>query len=391
MYSVKILILGVDGFPTGGARIEKLKLIAKALTLQGCKVHFISNIWSIFEKGKIPNKGLDEGISYHYSCGITYRPNSFFLRRYFKFKGQLNELLFILFNNFDISIVSAPSGKFFPIFKYWLISRIKGFKIYYPYHEESNISIANKGIIGRINLVLFNKFIWKMLDGAFPISTYLQKEIKKSNPSLASMLIPSMVDFELFKTKKNLINEQSKKYFLYCGSLEYYEVIIYIINSFEEMSNSNFELHLVCSGNSIKKAQLEKRISESPKMNQIILFGFLDYGSLLNKYVNANALLIPLRNTIQDIARFPHKIGEYTASRKPIISHSIGDIKKYFNHGENIIFSDSLSIEDYSKAMNFVVNNPKKAKEIGLESYKVGINNFSYKNYGLKIVEFICK
>ena len=52
-----ISILGVNGFPHGTARIEKLKLIGKSLAIENLKVDFVCHSWVKFiNKNIIPVK-----------------------------------------------------------------------------------------------------------------------------------------------------------------------------------------------------------------------------------------------------------------------------------------------------------------------------------------------
>lgn len=384
-----ILILGVAGFPSGGARIEKLKLIGKALKLQGCKVHIISNSWGRYKKGQLDNKGEVEGLTYHYSCKSTHRPGSFLSRRLIKLYGQINEIRYLLFNNCDVAIVSFGAGKFFQLLKYWILKKIRGFKIFYPYHEDENNLLINKTLFSSLNVFLFKKYAWKMLDGAFPISSYLEKKILKRNPNLPLLRIPAFVDFEIFDKIKLNNSNTTDKYFLFCGSLGYYKTIDFIIKSFEILLDKEFQLHLICSGTQKQKNQLINRINQSNKKSLIKIFDFLPYNTLVNKYLKAKALLIPLNNSTKDIARFPHKLGEYAASGNPIITNPFGDVTEYFKNHESAIFANKFSTYEYAKKMNFVINNPEKARRIGEKGYKAGLTFFNYKQYSESIFNFI--
>ena len=110
---------------------------------------------------------------------------------------------------------------------------------------------------------------------------------------------------------------------------------------------------------------------------------------LINYYKNARALLIPLRNTSQDIARFPHKIGEYAASGRPIISNNFGEMAYYFEDGKNSLLSEKYEYCDFANKMDFVVNNPEKASEIGKEGRIIANKFFDYKNFGSGLISFL--
>jgi glycosyltransferase involved in cell wall biosynthesis len=384
-----VFILGVNGFPYGSARVEKLKLIGKSLAYNQLKVEFICNAWGYSKKGEIPPKGRFEGIDYIYTSGTTHRPASFIVRRWIKFKGMIKEMKYLSKNKCDAAIVSVMSGMFFPLFYYWMFARMNGYKLYYPHHEEPEVTLNRNSLYHRVNLFLFNLFAWKMLDGAFPISNYLAEKIKKKEPRLPLLKVPAIVDFDIFNNLKEASGLNLIKYFMYCGSIVYYEVVEFVIEAFELVPDDEFELHLVISGSRAKKEKLHQRIELSNKKQKIQVFENLDYDVLVKKYINAKALLIPLRDTIQDKARLPHKIGEYTASGNVVISNYIGDIPFYFQHTENALIADHYDIHEYAGMMEFVIQYPREAKEIGKAGYETGMKVFNYKTYGEQIKNFM--
>jgi glycosyltransferase involved in cell wall biosynthesis len=385
----KVFILGVNGFPYGTARIEKLKLIGKSLAYNQLNVEFICNEWGYSKKGEIPSKGQFEGIDYIYTSGITHRPHSFVARRWIKFKGMIREMMYLSKNRCDAAIVSVMSGMFFPLFYYWLFARKNGYRLYYPHHEEPEVTLNLKNLYHRVNLFLFNLFAWKMLDGAFPISNYLAEKISKKAPRLKLLKIPAIVDFEIFDKIKLSAGNSREKYFMYCGSIAYYDVIEFVIKAFELVPGNEFELHLVISGDRKRKEKLHQGIDQSTKKQKIHVFENLDYDVLVQKYILASALLIPLRDTIQDKARLPHKIGEYTASGNIVISNKIGDIPFYFQNTENALIADNYDIHEYAGMMEFVIKYPEEARSIGLKGYETGMQVFNYKTYGEQIQRFM--
>jgi glycosyltransferase involved in cell wall biosynthesis len=95
-----------------------------------------------------------------------------------------------------------------------------------------------------------------------------------------------------------------------------------------------------------------------------------------------------MRPCIQDKARFPQKIAEYVASGSPIITNSIGEISYYFNNN-NAILTKYYTVEAYFNAMQWVIENPEKAKEIGKKGKETGYINFHYKNIANQYAAFL--
>ncbi len=385
----KIFILGTTGFPFGTARVEKLKLIGKSLVNEGKEVIFICNEWSNFLDNHLAVKGIHDGINYIYTSGIIKRPENFWMRRWFKMKGRINEIIILLTQKCDVAIVSGESGIFFPLFKYWIISRIKKYPIYFPYHEDEEIMQMNKGIIKRLNLILFKYMLGKILNGIFPINDFLENRIKSKYPQLPQFKIPALVDFKKFENKKN--SAKDGHYFLFCGSIQYSDLINFIIEAFEMLNDHKYKLYIISFGDKDKELILDNSIKNSTKSILIKRYGYLTYENLVEMYINASAMLIPLRPSIQDIARFPHKIAEYTASERPIISTKIGIIPEYFENYKSALIAEKYEVGLFAELMQFVVDSPEQANDIGKRGYLVGREYFNYSDYGERLLKFLSK
>jgi glycosyltransferase involved in cell wall biosynthesis len=379
---IRIHYVGLSGFPFGLAAIEKQKLIARGLVDAGADVTVICNRWGNFDSEKLSKSGEFLGVRYYYTTHYTSRPTSFLKRRLAISVGRLIEIFTLFTNKQDIILVSSEN--FYHIFLYYLIAKIKRKKIFLTYVEDVSFMFSSSGL-NKIKIKLFDRYIWKILDGAFPISEYLMDKVNKANPSLPKLKLPTIVDFGIFMP----VEEKKTKYFLFCGAANYYEVIAFIIEAFEKVPESDYKLFLVSNGSEADVLRLKNRISASSKRTKIELFGFLNYRDLINLYLNASGLLIPLRNNVRDLARFPHKIGEYCASRVPILSTDYGEIHFYFKHLESALLAKEYNSNEFAGLMEFVVNNPEVSFYIGTKSRLIGEKYFEYKSKGKEILEFM--
>jgi glycosyltransferase involved in cell wall biosynthesis len=119
------------------------------------------------------------------------------------------------------------------------------------------------------------------------------------------------------------------------------------------------------------------------------MFSKLPQKELFTYYKNAIALLIPLRPTFQDFARFPHKTGEYLASGNPVISTNYGEVKYYFQDMKNMFLADTYDTDLFAQKMQFVIDNPEKAKNVGNEGKKIALEIFDYRNRAAVINDFL--
>jgi glycosyltransferase involved in cell wall biosynthesis len=106
-------------------------------------------------------------------------------------------------------------------------------------------------------------------------------------------------------------------------------------------------------------------------------------------YKNAKALLIPMRENVRDMARFPHKLGEYCASKRPIVTNNWGEIPHYFKHNENCFMIPKYDWKDLAGAMEILENDENLCKRIGTRGYFLARNNFDYMIYSNKFKMFL--
>ncbi len=382
-----IVYVGFNGFPEGYAPGERQRLISRSLVELDNRVIILSR------KGtnnrdyiKLPFHGIKDGMEYIFTSGSAYRPKSFIKRNILKIIGVIGELFFLVYLRLHhrINYLIFYSRDIRLLKYYSLLSKILHYKIIIDYTELASSFEEKK--------IFFKKFETKSpfyTNGAFCISSYLLNTVQKLNPALPLIKVPIICD--IGGIEKIAARPKQTDYFLYCGTLHYIDIIEFILKSFEKAATGITELYLIVSGNDKNKEKLNLLINKSQKNKLIKVFSDLNYNDLIGYYKSALALLIPLRSTVQDISRFPHKIGEYSASGRPVISMKYGEIAIYFTDMGNALLADDYSLEKFRKMMEFVINNQAKATEIGLNGKLVASSFFDYRAIGPQIIKLFDK
>lgn len=378
-----IYYVGTVGFPFGAAAIKKQGLISKTLAEGGHEVKIISRFSVSFKKLKRKNIWI-EGVSFIYTSPKTYKVKNKIYNKINKELGALNELLYIMFSNFDVLLSNNRS--FFRIFIYTIIVRLKRKKIILTFVEDNDAVPQSKSKLGRLDSKLFSRFTWKIVDGAIPISDTLALKIFNSNKNLPQLKIPVLVDYQEYDSIK--VSYPSEEYFVFCGSLAYYDVINFIISAY---INGNFQTKLLLILNGGNKSIWEKLNLKISNIDTIQVLTNVSDFELINFYKNSKCLLIPLRDTVQDISRFPHKIGEYCASKRPIITSEIGEIKEYFLDEVNCIYIKDYTPDELCKALKKIDKDKELRDKISVNSYELGMKYFNYKQYINKFSNFLEK
>lgn len=383
-----IVHVGSPYFPKGNAAVQRIRITYRALIEAGFST-LIINKESYRTDVNLKRANRFEGIPYVYTSTSLTRPRYWVAFRLNRISGIFGELKVLFKRRKKIgAIILYNTSSFSELIYYRLVSKLMGFKLVFQYVEyRSSFKTASPG--RRINNYFFDNFSYYFTDGVIVISEFLRNEITKRNSKLPLIKVPAICNFEEFAAIDAI--KASYSYLLYCGTSEYLPVIIFIIELYEKIRGGNLyngNLKLVIGANNPQSLNVVKElIGKSDYKENIILLSGIPYNELIASYKSADLLLIPLRNTLQDLARFPHKISEYTASKRPLISTNIGELNYYFENNVSAILADEYTIDSYIESLVNILPNKELLDQIGNRGYEVGVNNFHYQANvnGLKV------
>lgn len=381
---------GISGFPYANrAAINKQLSINKGL-LDAEAIPSVLNRRGVYKLNgqQRPAEGEHEGIRYYTATGTAYRPGSFLKRNTLKIKGLLNEIKHIRkatkAGQLDAILVDAQYFGLIMLYR-WLANRANIPMIYH--YVELRSQIKDQPRKARMNGKLIDKWGVRMFDGIMPISDVLAEHVETVAPGKPMLPIPALSDYQKFAVPRTPGIEPN---FLYCGAAGYTEVVYFIFDAFDQIESApDVRLKLVIRGTKEERERLYERAKQCQKHDRIDFYHDLPYAELAQKYVDATALLIPLRPTVQDAARFPHKVSEYLASHNPVITTHYGELRKYFVDQENGLVAQTYDIDQYAEKMQWVLDHPEEAKLVGERGYEMGYANFHYTQFGAKLRGFI--
>ncbi len=382
MKNKTILSVGYIMFPVGFAQVQRQILLAKALLLEGYEVTVLCRYGIYSEKEGIAWKGVYEGINYIYCSGTSVKPVRFTKRNLLKIKGLINEIKYFrkYSRNEQLAGILISTNNFCNVLIYYLLGKI--FRVTTIVDNVEYWS-SNKSIRGldRFDKYLYDKFYYIFTDKIICISDFLIEKVGHSK-SDKLIKIPAITDFDKFLHSKDSPGYVNGKYFLFCGSENYFDVIDFVVSSFELLNDDNITLVLVTKNTD----NLRNRIDRSSKKSQIMVMTGIPYDDLVVLYKNSEGLIIPMRDNDQDKARFPHKISEYCASSRPIITNCVGEIENYFNK-TNAYLCSGYDAREYADAMQRIISNPDQANKIAMNSYQTGIISFNYVSYSKPLIK----
>lgn len=380
---MRILFCGLSGIPNkASASINRYLAIGQTLSRNN-EIIYINRfpLFEPYDTDTLDNSPFQILDATH----VKFRPSSFFKRNFLKLTSYIYELKCIWKINREKKIdwLNIYTQYFGIFLMYCIFSKV--FKIQTVLHYvEFRSKFSHRSFLFRFNDYLFDKFAILLCDRIIPISTTLNNHVKSLNPNVKTLIVPPVCDFKYFAS----INPEASdsKYFVFCSSITYEEVILFVIKSFLKIRHTNFGLHLVINGK-IENHTINQLIEANE--DRIFLFSNLKYEDLIAKYKGSLAALVPLRNTIQDCARFPQKICEFLASNRPIITTAYGEINHYFTDKVNAIIAQEYSIEGYSEQLEWAITHETELYIISKNSYITGCNHFDIDSYSIKMNEFL--
>ncbi|MDO5665376.1 MAG: glycosyltransferase [Bacteroidia bacterium] len=306
---------------------------------------------------------------------------------YFLF-SYLVEYRWFIKNNREkkIDFIHLYSGHYFDFLHYSLIAKLIGAKLIYQYVEVRTAK-NTKGAYHKLNSYLVDNYGYRLFDGVISISDYISDLLNKQSSQLPVVKVPPICDISYFDNiSSENKTEGEDECILFCGSAGYLEPIQLIIDSYKASKlNPGIKLYLVLSGTEQLLDKIRVQLTDSIK-----ILNSLPYAELVKLYVSAKALLIPLRNTIEDTARFPNKISEYTASGGLIITTDFGEIKNYFKDNESALIAEDFTVPAYTRKLNQIVENSDiKNEEIRNNAYNICLKHFDKKAYKGILQEFL--
>lgn len=383
---------GFSGFPGDpSAATERLRLMGMGLLHAGMQVRVLNRkgVFTPEEGIDVPPQGVSDGMDYIYAGGTIFRPPGFLQRNWLKVYALWQEyrLLRKWKKRDQLDLVIVHSMDFGDLVFYRVLAMLLGFRMVYQLVELNSSMQSRQGWRIAINDFLLEKIGLSLPHAILPISHYLEQYLQERFPRMPLFKVPIICDFQHFSTSRH--TEAPYPYFLYCGSLNYQEVVRFILEAFDQLETTAFHLHLVLSGSDEQKAAINAHIASMRCAQRVRLLSRLPYEELIAQYAGAKGLLIPLRPTVQDKARFPHKIGEYLASGNPVISTQLGEVQHFFTDKENAILAASYDVPAFAKAMQFVIDHPEDAAKIGKQGKDLGWQAFDCKLNGERLSGFL--
>lgn len=134
-------------------------------------------------------------------------------------------------------------------------------------------------------------------------------------------------------------------------------------------------LLLVMTGH--RPAGFDRLVRRASIADRIQHLGFLPYAELPLALSCADVFLLPLRDTVANRGRWPHKIGEYMASGRPIVANPVGDVRIVFET-ERIGLTAEPAPAAVADAIVHLYRFPELRETIGRTARRIAETRFAW-------------
>lgn len=385
---MRVMFIVDYSFPAASALSNRIETLAKSIAAEKNYVDILCLNGTFRKNDNIIQNSHEYNVIYSYS---KIRPNGFFLRNIYKLIGYFRSF-FIIYsenNKNKINAVFLPRRNPFGIFIILLFCRILDIKIFQEISEYPEIFITN--LISKINYIFTRRIFYKHLDGIVLMTNFLYQYFRDLNISEDKLVIvPMSVDVKRFE--KEIVRIIPEDFIAYCGSINTKKDGLDILfRSFSIVRNSVDGLKLYIIGNGTKNAiQHLNSISNELKIQDKIKFlGLLPRDEIPDILKQAKALVLARPRSLQAEGGFPTKLGEYLATKNPVVITDVGEISNYLKDGESAFIADPDSVESFSEKLIECLTDQEKAFKIGEKGYQVALESFDLKSHSDKLCGFI--
>ncbi len=279
--------------------------------------------------------------------------------------------------------------------KFIRFSKLIGYKVVFDIVEDNHANSGFKSIFNYFknkSSLFYLRKIGDFCDACIVISNHLFNMVKQYAGDKPIIKIPISVRIEDFDATEQTRKERDVIKLFYGGSFGPKDGLNILLQALKKVVTRVPEARLVLTGKGSKRhmEQFHAIICE------LDIADYIDYrGYLSNKEYNATLMesdifCMTRVNTPFANAGFPFKLGEMLAAGKPVIATRVGEVESFLDEKSAVLISpgDSNMLAD---AIFFLINDEKKASQIGIKGKEKAILYFNATNIADAIFSFFIK
>lgn len=393
----KCILLTSMNFPNGGAGATYLNLFCRGLKLNGCDISVF--LLKGFAFGNFTYKGprknvTEDGIPFTY-LGFKQRPDNIFLKLCDELVSFVRLIIFLFSlitdrKTINLFVYSSEIQFNIPISVFTKIFGIKTSKFVAEIIDKSEFKGSFFRELKRYGYNFNFKYLNRIADKLIVFSYYLKNEYLNMGFNENNIIVqPNLTDFDYWKSPVGEI-----KYDLGYSGAPYLKDGLYdLFKAISLLNKKQIQVTLLVIGDATFGESLIPPLKiECEKLGiseQVTFTGLVESLSVKKYLSECRILAITRPSTIQTKAGFPTKLGEYYATRRPVLATNFGDMAKYFTDGEEIVMAECGDPESIAQKILWMLQNTEELDRISRKGYEKANKLLEYKNSVCRMIESI--
>lgn len=263
----------------------------------------------------------------------------------------------------------------------------KGKVVIFDAHEDLPKQILSKKYINKNLRKIVSKSIEKYerrvtskLDAVVTATPFIRDKFLAYNSN--------SIDINNFPLSKEIITENTSpnsftsKDVCYIGGISEIRGLKEVVKSLIKCPDVTLKL-----AGGYSAASFRDKLVATEGWNQVDELGFIDRNESLKLKNHCIAGIVTFYPELNHINAQPNKIFEYMASGLPVIGSKFPLWEEIITNNKAGICVDPLNPDEISEAINFLMNNPDKAKEMGENGKKIVIEKYNWDQEKKKLID----
>lgn len=391
-----IKIITTGNFPYGRASANYLRNMAAGL----------SDYYDIevllphgYNYGSVKNKNSSRLSSYdNYRwryLSVINSPDNKIIRFILNSLGGINLFFFLILSRIrkKVDILIKYNINFTYNLMLLFVCKLTGIKLINIIPEFYNKpSGLNLSLTKWYNFYFGIRYFIRFSNGAIVLSDYLKKYLQSHGVSKSLIIVPNIIDPKPFcDSNKKKPNKDNFLTIGYTGTPTQKDGIDDLFSAFAIVLKYFPKTHLLIVGDVASNTIIPHLKNEAEKLgilNSITFTGLVDFRLVPGLINSCDILVLARPNSTASEAGFPTKLGEYMATKKPVVLTRVGDMGKYFGNGNNVVLVEPERVDSIANGISLLINNKLLRDEIGENGFKWMIRNLEYKTVAKRLNEY---
>ncbi len=274
---------------------------------------------------------------------------------------------------YDVSHCHEPGS----LLLCFILKMLKGNKMVYDAHEYYPELIAENvffpHIVKKPIHVIVDKgelFLCRFCDYIITVNESLRNRFAQFGNTVVLYNVPSL---DLFPLKDVEIEQNT---IVYAGYVSGERGLDKLLKSLLDVRETYPNIFLLVAGyiqdTDEFKSEVKNFIDDNGLNETVRITGWLPYADIVTNIQKSMVGMILFQPIYyNNIIGLPNKLFEYMACGKPVIASNFPEIRAIVEEANCGILVDSSNIDDITKAIIWILNNPKEAQEMGSRGRKV--------------------